>query len=205
MEFTYNGSLTCLKGITSTCSSLIDDREMCRISELEHKGLLLQLISEETQESMDKSCEVASELLGRFTKVFQEPAGLPPSRSRDHQISLKHGYVTVSVRPYRYPYYQKSKIEKIVKELLGSRVITPSQAPFSSPMLLVRKTDGSWRMCIDYRVLNEAIVKDKYLIPVVDELLDELFGSTIYSKLDLRSGYHRIRMKEEDQDSIQDT
>jgi hypothetical protein len=110
-------------------------------------------------------------------EVFQEPKGIPPSRSHDHSIVLKEGTSLISVRPYMYPYYQKFEIEKLIKELLAMGTIRPSQSSFSLPVLLVRKADGSWRMCVDYRALNKETVKDKFPIPVVEELLDELHGS----------------------------
>uniref|UniRef100_A0A2N9GRU6 Reverse transcriptase domain-containing protein n=1 Tax=Fagus sylvatica TaxID=28930 RepID=A0A2N9GRU6_FAGSY len=127
-------------------------------------------------------------LLERFPQVFEEPKGLPPNRGHEYQIVLKERVPPHCQRPYRYPYFQKTEIEKIMKELIDSSCIRPSQSPFASPVLLVRKVNGSWRMCVDYRGLNKKIVKDKFPIPVIDELLDELQGAMVFSKLDLSKG-----------------
>ena len=140
------------------------------------------------------------DLLSKYTKVFKVLVGLPPLKGHKYQIVLKEGSPPICERPYRYPFYQKTEIEKVVRELLEFDSIKVSQSPFSSPVLLVRKADGSWRMWIDYQSLKKAIVKDKHDIPVVDELSDELCGASIFSKLNLRLDYHQIRMKESDID-----
>lgn len=96
----------------------------------------------------------------------------------------------MSSNPYRCPYVQKNKIEKIIKEMLASGIIRHITSPFASPLLLVRKKYLSWRICVDYIALNTMTVKNKYPIPIIEELLAELRESSVYSKLDLRRGYH---------------
>ncbi|XP_022863881.1 uncharacterized protein LOC111383916 [Olea europaea var. sylvestris] len=133
-------------------------------------------------------------ILSHYSDIFMEIQRLPPQCIQDHKIPLEQGSNPISVRPYRYLHYQKNEIEKIVQGLLSTSVVRPSTSPYSSPVLLVKKHDESWRLCVDYWALNNITIKDRYPIPVIDELLDELHGAQFFTKLDLRSGYHQIRM-----------
>ncbi|XP_026453525.1 uncharacterized protein LOC113354395 [Papaver somniferum] len=135
-----------------------------------------------------------STLLESFVDVFAEPTGLPPSRSLDHKIPLKTGSNPTSQRPYKCPYIHKSVVESLVSEMLSNGVIQNSHSPFAAHILLVKKKDGTLRFCVDYCKLNDITVKDKFPIPLIEELLDELNGVVVFSKIDLRSGYYQIRM-----------
>jgi hypothetical protein len=119
---------------------------------------------------------------------------LPPRRACDHKIELIPGAKPVNVRPYRHKPELKDEIERQVQEILDGGVIQLSSSSFSLPAILVHKKDGTWRLCIDFRQLNAMTQIPKYPIPVIDELLDELVGAQWFSKLDLRAGYHQIRL-----------
>ncbi|WVZ82001.1 hypothetical protein U9M48_029318, partial [Paspalum notatum var. saurae] len=159
-------------------------------------GTLVQLYSVEPILADTPSAlpDEIQHLLSEFQSLFQVPTALPPSRSCDHSIPLIEGATPVVVRQYRYAPTLKNEIEQQLKEMLNNGIIQPSKSPFSSPVLLVKKKDSSWRFCVDYRHLNAITIKGKYPVPVIDELLDELSGASWFSKLDLRAGFHQIRL-----------
>ncbi|GJZ62089.1 putative mitochondrial protein [Tanacetum coccineum] len=137
----------------------------------------LHLMQSSADSGMGENMELQA-LLEEYADVFEEPKTLPPHRSFDLKYHSGMGTGMLMLDP------------------IG--VIRPSHSPFSSLIVMVKNKDGSWRMCIDYRQINKFTIKDKFPIPVIEELIDELQGAQVFSKLDLRSGYHQIRMKEED-------
>ncbi|KAK9800185.1 hypothetical protein WJX73_005436 [Symbiochloris irregularis] len=137
-------------------------------------------------------------LADEFPDVFEEPTGLPPERDIEHTIDLEPGS-RPSCQPSRRLSPQEN--EEAIKQITGfleKAHVRPSSSPFAAPILFASKKDGGLRMCIDYRALNKMTVKDKYPMPRADDLFDELLHARVFTKLDLRSGYHQIRMREED-------
>jgi hypothetical protein len=108
---------------------------------------------------------------------------MPPKRACNHQITIIPNTTPVNLRPYIYNYFQKLKLDKIIEKLLKNNVIHPSISTYASPALLVKKKDGSWCLCVDYRRLNEKTIKNKYPAPVINDLLDQLNGAKYFSRL----------------------
>lgn len=152
-----------------------------------------------TEQQGEEDCTEMKQLLDEFQDIFDEPKSLPPFRkNHNHKIVLKEGSDPVNQKPYRYAVQQKNEIDKMIQELLQAGTVQPNSSPYASPVVLVKKKDNTWRLCVDYRKLNEMTVKDRFPIPLIEDLMDELGGSCVYSKIDLRAGYHQVRMEESD-------
>jgi hypothetical protein len=124
-------------------------------------------------------------ILDKHQKVYGPiPLGVPPDRGFEHIIELEVGAKPVITTPYRHPKKYKDDIEKAIKELLDMGHMRPSSSPFTSSVVLVKKKDGMMRMCIDFQALNKKTIKNRYPIPRIDELLDELHGAIYFKKID---------------------
>src|SRR5436853_7560591 len=135
-------------------------------------------------------------LLQDYVDVFppEIPPGLPPMRGIEHKIDLIPGASLPNRAAYQANPEETKEIQRQVQDLLDRGYIRESLSPCSIPVLLVPKKDGTWRMCVDCRAINNITIRYRYPIPRLDDMLDELSGAVIFSKIDLRSGYHQIRM-----------
>ena len=127
-------------------------------------------------------------LLKKHEVIFKEPKGLPPRRTIEHDIQLVPDSPLPNLGLYRTFVVESEEIKRQIQELLDQGVIKPSVSPCGSPIVLVPKKDGTWRMCVDFRALNEITIKNRYPLPRIDDLLDQLQGAKYFSKLDLKFG-----------------
>ena len=154
-----------------------------------------------TSESENTKLQQAQQhVLSEYADVFPSnlPSGLPPPRAIDHAIDVVPGSAPPYKASYRMSPLELQELKKQVEELLAQGHIRPSTSPYGSPVLFVKKKEGTLRMCVDYRALNKITIKNKYPLPRIDELLDRLVNAKYFSKIDLRSGYHQVRVKPSD-------
>lgn len=161
------------------------------------KIFVVHLVDSENSE--DKQSIENITVLKDFTDVFsKEVPGLPPKRELDFTIELVPGAIPISKAPYRMNIIELNELKSQLKELIDKGYIRPSVSPWGAPVLFVKKKDGTLRLCMDYRQLNKLTIKNRYPLPRIDDLFDQIRGAAVFSKIDLRSGYHQVRIKDED-------
>jgi hypothetical protein len=138
-------------------------------------------------------------VVSEFPDVFPDDLpGMPPDRDIEFSIDLLPGTAPIAKRPYRMAPVEHEEVKKTIDELLAKGHICRSFSPWAFPVLLVEKKDGAKRMCVDYRDLNAVTVKNKHPLPRIEDLFDQLQGACVFSKIDLRSGYHQLKIRPED-------
>jgi hypothetical protein len=187
MNIEHNGETVHLQGVQDTTRCIATEASAEQLSHwFSGNDIWASALVTAAQSADSTSVPPEIEIvLQQYDDVFGEPTELPPHRTYDHSIPLTADAHPFNLRPYRYTPLQKDEIERHVAAMISAGTIVPSASPFASPVLLVKKKDGSWRFCVDYRRLNSLTVKNKFPLPVIDELLDELAGTQYFSKLDL--------------------
>jgi hypothetical protein len=137
-------------------------------------------------------------VVNQYDEMFRKPKGLPPKRGIQHEIQLQQDCPLPNIGMYRIPVMENVEIKNQIQEFLDKGVIMPSTSPCGSPIVLVPNKDGTWCMCVDFRALNKITVKNRYPLPRIDDLIDQLKDAKYFTKLDLRSGYHHIRIAKGD-------
>ncbi|MCO5553322.1 hypothetical protein L7F22_006843 [Adiantum nelumboides] len=185
----------CLEQKSASIQELMSHAKLMKTSLFVYL-IFLQELSDEDRTNISTLDKERQDFLHSHIDCFSEglPGELPPVRPEDHTIDLIPESTPPNRPPYRVSRTQNEEIMNQVKDLLDKGLIQPSSSPFCSLVLLVLKKDGSWRMCIDYRALNKITIKNRFSIPRIDDILDRLQGSLCFSRIDLKSGYHQIRI-----------
>ena len=147
----------------------------------------------------DAGAAMAARVRAEFKDVLETmPPGLPPQRAVDHKIPLVEGAVPPAARQYRLSYHEMEELKKQLDTYVAQGWIRPSTSSYASPVLFVKKKTGELRMCVDYRALNRLTIRNRYPLPRIDDLLDKLHGAQYFTKIDLQSGYHQVRVHDAD-------
>jgi hypothetical protein len=157
------------------------------------KGVANRAKVNQLDASQGSEVPVVNEFLGVFP---EELPGMPPDRDIKFVIELKPGTTPKYKSPYRMATPELAKLKEHIKELLEKGFIHPSSSPWGAHVIFVLKEDGTQRLCVDYHALNEVTIKNKYLLPKIDDLFDQLHGVCVFSKIDLQSGYHQLKIRE---------
>ena len=159
------------------------------------KGYLAHVVDTRSSEVRLEDVPIVRDFLDVF---LDDLLGLPPEREIDFPIDLVPGTAHISLPPYRMAPAELKELKTQLQELVDRGFIRPSISPWGAPVLFVKKKDDTWRLCIDYMQLNKVTIRNKYPLPRIDDLFDQLQGARVFSKIDLRSGYHQLRIRESD-------
>ncbi|KAF5762870.1 putative nucleotidyltransferase, Ribonuclease H [Helianthus annuus] len=192
---TPSGESLTIRGDTQY--GLPEDVSMLKASRCLNRGCVIYMAQVIIEEPKPKIEDLP--VISEYPEVFpEELPGLPPDRQVEFRIDIIPGAAPIARAPYRLAPTEMKELKTQLDELLAKGFIRPSSSPWGAPVLFVKKKDGSMRLCIDYRELNKVTIKNRYPLPRIDDLFDQLQGASYFSKIDLRSGYHQLRVRDED-------
>jgi hypothetical protein len=191
----HNGLIDCAKKAVTLTPSSVKELEYVAESLVMDKATSNRIVLNH----LDATSTLDIRTVSEYSDVFlEELPGMPPDHEIDFVIELVPGTAPIFMRPYRMAANQLAELKEQLQELLDKGYIRPSGSPWGAPVIFVQKKDGMQRMCVDYHFLNEVTIKNKYPLPRINDLFDQLKGACVFSKIDLRSVYHQLKIRASD-------
>jgi hypothetical protein len=191
----HNGLIDCAKNAVTLTPSSGKELEYVAESLVTDKATSNRIVLNH----LDATSTLDIRTVSEYSDVFlEELPGMPPDHEIDFVIELVPGTAPIFMRPYRMAANQLAELKEQLQELLDKGYIRPSGSPWGAPVIFVQKKDGMQRMCVDYHFLNEVTIKNKYPLPRINDLFDQLKGAFVFSKIDRRSVYHQLKIRASD-------